>query len=522
VGKLAEAYVDIGANLKPMQQGLGRARSMLTSFASSGVSVGLGALGIGGGIAGLGAGLLAAAKSASALGESLSKVQVTFGPSSKAVIAQADEMAKKFGVVRKESLDAAAGFGLMGQAAGMSKDASAQLGNEMVKLGVDMASFHNLSNEEAFEKLRSGLAGEAEPLRPLGILLSEDAVKAEALAMGLVKVKRELTDQEKVLARLSLIRKQAGPAIGDKERTQDSAENQMKKFAGDVENAATELGAKLIPALTSSMQLARELGTTFAETFGSGPIDAFTGGLKLAVDSMRMMNQAAADSKMIVDPKTGQVVKRTQENNPQGFSLFTNPANGGILGTAAKIVGGQTAPAHGIAGFAAQQQAAHIAAAAARDVRDQGKADARLEARQAFHEGRLGEAGADVAKAAGLGPVIGALFAGDVGGGFKAAADKAAADREAEVNRHNREVDRKQIEEENKPRFDSQQFSSGNDFASFAIQKALSDPEETTKKQLVELEKNGVSLEALKELGQTFLNMVNTAPALRVILRGAS
>ena len=71
MGKLAEAYVDVGANLRPMQAGLGRAKSMLTSFASKAAMVSIGAVGGG---AGIGAGLLAAAKKSADLGESISKV----------------------------------------------------------------------------------------------------------------------------------------------------------------------------------------------------------------------------------------------------------------------------------------------------------------------------------------------------------------------------------------------------------------------------------------------------------------
>ena len=98
--KLAEAYVDIGANLKPMQAGLGRAKSMLTSFAAKGALLSLGAVG---GAAGIAGGLLAAAKRSADLGESISKVRVVFGQSSKAMIGQADELARRFGVVKQSA-----------------------------------------------------------------------------------------------------------------------------------------------------------------------------------------------------------------------------------------------------------------------------------------------------------------------------------------------------------------------------------------------------------------------------------
>lgn len=294
MGKLAEAYVDIKGDDSNLNATLNRSDGALSRFVA-GANARLGGIALAAGLATGVAGLAAAfeaVKKAADLGESLDKVKNAFGPSGGAIVKQADELAKKYGIVRREALDAASAFGLMGRAAGLTKEQSAQLGNTFVKLGIDLASFHNLTNAEAFEKLRSGLAGESEPLRPLGILLSEDAVKAEALASGLVKVNRTLTDQEKVLARVSLIQKQMANqgAVGDRERTADSTANQMKKIAGDWENFKTELGKELIPALSESIKLAHELGATFEKTFGAGPVQAFGAELKAMAAAWRVQN----------------------------------------------------------------------------------------------------------------------------------------------------------------------------------------------------------------------------------------
>ena len=47
-------------------------------------------------------------------------------------------------------------------------------------LAADLASFNNIDPTEALDKLRSGLVGEAEPLRSVGVLLNEAAVQAKA------------------------------------------------------------------------------------------------------------------------------------------------------------------------------------------------------------------------------------------------------------------------------------------------------------------------------------------------------
>jgi hypothetical protein len=242
----------------------------------------------------IGEAMFDAAKKASDLGESVSKVNVSFGPAAKDVVGQADMLAERFGVVKRESLDAAAAFGLMGQAAGQTKEESAAMGNRFVRMGLDIASFHNIANAEAFEKLRSGLAGEIEPLRQIGILLSEDAVQAQALKMGLVGSASEakhLTQQQKVSARVELIAAQMGPAMGDLERTAGSAANQLRKLQGDMENLTTEFGNELQDALRAGLGLARDLGKAIADATGKGAPKAVGEVVKATVDATRTVVQ---------------------------------------------------------------------------------------------------------------------------------------------------------------------------------------------------------------------------------------
>jgi hypothetical protein len=235
-------------------------------------------------------GMFDAARKAADLGESLSKVNVSFGPAAKGIVAKVDQLADRFGVVKKDALEAAANFGLMGLASGQTKEQAAALGTEFVQMGLDIASFHNISNEEAFAKLRSGLAGEIEPLRTIGILLSEDAVQARALAMGIVASKKEaahLTQAQKVTVRTELIREQMGPAAGDIERTAGSTANLMRKMAGDWENAVTEFGKELEGALRSGMTLAGELAKLIKDATGKEAPKVIGEYAKAGVDATR-------------------------------------------------------------------------------------------------------------------------------------------------------------------------------------------------------------------------------------------
>lgn len=261
-GRLASLFVEVRTDTQKFDAGIARVNSNVTQLAGSLGKLAAQAAGVflAAGAAATAYGLYKAVQAAGDLNESLSKVDATFGGSGAKVKAYAQEMADRFGIVRKESLDAVAAIGLLAQAAGVADDKAADIGIRFARLAVDLQSFHNMPFEEALDKLRSGLAGEAEPLRAIGVFLTEDAVKAEALAMGLAKSAKEANDlsqANKLLARISLIEK--APAIekarGDMDRTATSYNNLTKRIAGSFENMKADVGAALLPLATRVVEM---------------------------------------------------------------------------------------------------------------------------------------------------------------------------------------------------------------------------------------------------------------------------
>ena len=111
-----------------------------------GSAIGLGPLAAAGvaGTAAIATGMAKAASVASDLNETVSKVGVTFGDSAKIVEGAADDMAKKFGVPKREMMDAVSIFGLMAKGAGQSERAAADFGVGLSKLAMDASSFYNV------------------------------------------------------------------------------------------------------------------------------------------------------------------------------------------------------------------------------------------------------------------------------------------------------------------------------------------------------------------------------------------
>lgn len=192
-----------------------------------------------------------AVTSASDYSETVSKVGQVYGDQQGVVLDYAQTMADSFGLPKTAILDAASGFGLLGNAAGLAQEASAGMSTQLATLAADASSFYNVPLEEALGAIQSGLIGEAEPMRKFGVLMNEAAVQAKALELGVWDGTSAMTEAQKVQARSALIMEGMTTASGDLERTQGSFSNRLREVQGRILNYATDLGMKLLPAATS-------------------------------------------------------------------------------------------------------------------------------------------------------------------------------------------------------------------------------------------------------------------------------
>lgn len=209
---------------------------------------------------------VASVKFASDLTEATNKATVTFGDSASAVSDFAETSANSFGLSKRAANEYAATLGVIIQGSGATQAASAEMSIELVKLAADLASFNNIPIDVALEKIRAGLVGETEPLRTVGVLLSEAAVKTEAYASGIAKYGDELSQQEKVQARYNIILAQTEKQQGDFQRTSEDLANATRRLRANMEDAAASLGEQLIPAATSAVGVFNDLVLAFNDT----------------------------------------------------------------------------------------------------------------------------------------------------------------------------------------------------------------------------------------------------------------
>ena len=119
----------------------------------------------------------ASVKMASDMEESINKVNVAFGDSSKQVQDFSDTTLEAFGIAKADALEMAALFGDMGTALGFSQSEAATMSQTLVGLAGDLASFKNIGVGEAQTALAGIFTGETESLKRLGIMTTEATLK---------------------------------------------------------------------------------------------------------------------------------------------------------------------------------------------------------------------------------------------------------------------------------------------------------------------------------------------------------
>lgn len=179
--------------------------------------------------------------------ESDSMFDTVFGSLSNDVRRWSEELQNTLGLNGYAIRENVATLYNMTQSMGLASSEALNLSKDMTLLAEDMASFYNISSEEAFTKIRTGLTGETDPLKALGILVDDATIKQYAYANGIAKTGSELSNTEKVMARYIAIQQQTATASGDLARTLNSPANQLRVLQNNLNLLKIELGNAFMP-----------------------------------------------------------------------------------------------------------------------------------------------------------------------------------------------------------------------------------------------------------------------------------
>lgn len=188
---------------------------------------------------------------ASDLAEVQNVVDVTFGSATEAINSWSKECLAAYGMNEVSAKRYAGTLGAMLKSSGLAGDAIVDMSKDMVGLAGDMASFYNLDLETAFEKIRSGISGETEPLKQLGINMSVANLEAYALSQGITTAYNEMSQAEQVMLRYNYLMSTTADAQGDFARTQDNYANQTRLLSESWLEFTGIMAEQLLPVLTT-------------------------------------------------------------------------------------------------------------------------------------------------------------------------------------------------------------------------------------------------------------------------------
>jgi len=201
----------------------------------------------------------AATKMAMEAVESENLFEVAMGSMAGEARAWSEETSKALGLNAYSVRNSMATYNAMLTSMGLTSDESLKISESLTQLSYDMASFYNLKPEEAFEKLKSGISGEAEPLKALGILVNDTTIKTYAYTHGIAKQGEELTEAQKVQARYGAIMEATKNAQGDLARTMDSPTNKLRIMKEQAQQIGIQFGQLLIPILEKLIAVIKPL-----------------------------------------------------------------------------------------------------------------------------------------------------------------------------------------------------------------------------------------------------------------------
>lgn len=186
---------------------------------------------------------------ASNLTEVQNVVDTTFGNDAAEINRWSQSASGAFGLSELAAKKYTGTLGAMLKSQGITNDKIVEMSEGLVGLAGDMASFYNLDIETAFTKIRSGISGEIEPLKQLGINMNVANMEAYALANGIETSWKKMSQSEQTQLRYNYLLQQTADAQGDFIRTQDSYANQQRLMQLNMENLEAELGKKLLPII---------------------------------------------------------------------------------------------------------------------------------------------------------------------------------------------------------------------------------------------------------------------------------
>lgn len=207
----------------------------------------LGAVGITLSVAGIKSAIDGCVEVASSIEEMQNKFDVVFGDMRNEVNKWAQEYSDAIGRNKNDIKTYLADQQNLLVGFGMTRQAGAEMAEQMTSLALDLASFGNMDETASVNAMTKAVMGESEAAKTLGAVLN-DSTRAQAMAtLGLKGTYDKLDQLTKMQVNYQAILQQSPDAIGDCQRSLDSYESTKKRYIAKLKEIKTIVGQFFLP-----------------------------------------------------------------------------------------------------------------------------------------------------------------------------------------------------------------------------------------------------------------------------------
>lgn len=272
----------------------------------------------------------AAVDAASDLREVQNVVDTVFGDGAGKIEAWSKKAGQQFGLTETQAKKYTSTLGAMMKSSGLAGDQIISMSTDLAGLAADMASFYNLDFDVAFQKLRSGISGETEPLKQLGVNMSVANLNAFALKQGLKKTFDQMDQGEQTMLRYQYIMQATADAQGDFAKTADGYANSQRRIQTAIETIKTTAGTLLmnvVEPLTSGFadflsQVTKAPENTIFDQFNAIELDTAS-----KLNELEVTYNKAEDIVKLLDDISRQTVTLNDGSVLSFESLFSELGN---------------------------------------------------------------------------------------------------------------------------------------------------------------------------------------------------
>jgi len=266
--KIGTAFTELTVGAKALYNGLEAAEKRFQKYGSTVRKIGLyGKLAFAGLTGAIGYSIRRAADAT----ETINKFEAVFKDQTRAAEAFATSLAKSTGRSELQIQSMMATLQDTFVPLGFARDKARELSQQMVELGIDVASFQNKLAPDVVHNFTSAIVGNHEAVRGYGVMITEATLNQELLNMGIKGGTKEATEQEKVLARLRIILNSTKDAQGDAARTAQSLANRWKAMRAAIGEVSVAIGSLFVPEMKKATEVVTKLMEKLTELSKTTP-----------------------------------------------------------------------------------------------------------------------------------------------------------------------------------------------------------------------------------------------------------